>query len=220
MKKLLCLSVAAGMLSACNGAAPMLAVTPALAPQARAQSDAGVRNAIKTSFQLGFEAKDQNKDGFLSPEESAMSTTDFTKADLDKDKRLSLKEVLYGSKTISKSAFEYIKNLSYQVFSGLDRNRDGFFTLDELQASLASAPSNATSTQTTLFFTADRNRDRKLSLSEYEDVMAWSLVGSITGSQMAPPSGPNSPGQGAVTPPPPPTDPVAPPADPAAPTTP
>jgi Ca2+-binding EF-hand superfamily protein len=213
MKKLLCAGLAAGMLSACNGAAPMLAAAPVMQQPVQAQSDAGVRNAIKTTFELNFQSMDKNKDGFLSAEDGSFSA-EIGKADTDKDSKVSLKEFLYANGKVGKSAFQFIKNLAYQSYTQLDANHDGFFTVDELQAQLKTLPSGAQSVHSTLFFTADKNRDRRLTLSEYEDVAAWTLVGSMTGSPVAP--GPISPGHGAVTPPaPPPSTPGYP--DPAAP---
>jgi Ca2+-binding EF-hand superfamily protein len=202
VKKLLCLGLAAGMLSACNGTAPMMAAAPLMQQPIQAQSDAGVRQAIKATFEMGFESLDKNKDGFLTAEEANMVPEIFNKADADKDKKLSLKEFLYANSKVGKSAFQFIKNLAYQAYTQLDANHDGFFTVDELQAQLKTLPTGAQSVHSTLFFTADRNHDRKLTLSEYEDVAAWTLVGSMTGSPIAP--GPISPGSGQVTPPPPP----------------
>lgn len=178
MTRVLYLAVTAALLSACNATPPLTAMQlPIGTPQARAQSDAGVRGAIRSNIEMTFEGLDTSKDKLLSDVEAHLPPADFAKADADKDKKLSLKEYFLATNAFSQSAFQQLKLSAYQQFSKFDTNHDGFVLVDEYMANNPQDTSSPTRLMVyQLFFIADRDHDRKLTLSEYEDVAVWNFL--------------------------------------------
>lgn len=175
-RKILVAVVMASMLSACG-----VAMGPT-APKARvgaigAQSYAGAAKGVRAMYLAAFKAADKDESGFLTlqemmpalPTQVGQAPTEPAKAakalfdslDLNKDGKIRFRE--FSAPPVLKAAVEVFRHQVGKTFAALDLNGDRVL----VEAELAKSPITVEA--------GDRNKDGKLTISEFEDAFAATL---------------------------------------------
>lgn len=157
------------MLAGCGGPAPT-GPAPRPGTALQAQSAAGVEQSFRIWLVQNFLKWDANHDLALSKEEAPLGlpvtpeawTTFLAQCDGNQDGKVTQEEML-NAKAFRQNMADFRK-FCRDTFTKFDRNADKLLDHDEFVTVAA----------------ADRNRDGKANMSEYEDYMALMLV--ISGS--------------------------------------
>jgi hypothetical protein len=126
----------------------LMAPVRTLAPMANAgttsasiTSNQGVSQAIAAAANTEFRRADWNSDGFLEPNEPHhMSSTEYARADVNKDYRLSLVEWLAYFKRQEPEFIRIFRVQAERSFMQADLNGDKSVTMPEFQATQAIEP--------------------------------------------------------------------------------
>lgn len=176
--KLAALALLGLSLTACARSLPTAGV---VAPRAlQAKSLAGVTAAVKTTLSQEFREQDRDQNGELQLVEfkgsalhvvlfeagvQALNQTEAFKA-LDKDGSGSVSLPEFVGPLVAEKAIAQIRSNVAGMFKTCDRNHDGFVTQGEFGPSV---PGEAVPL-------VDRDGDKKVDLSEYEDALLAGLL--------------------------------------------
>lgn len=192
-KKLISLTALGAISTALLGCSNQIPVTieqpSQSSQQVSAQSTVGVNNFIKSFSEMFFKSLDRDKDGFLTFEEYSIynpgdiSKAAFKKLDKDNDGKISVEDVKASPKVFfsvlpSLQSKEQVRTYVQGRFNAYDNNKDAAIVEDEFMTNalkefsffLNSGSSMTQVAMTSYMFEAsDKNRDRKLTFSEFED---------------------------------------------------
>lgn len=173
-------------------------VTPQLQSQSRnaqmsTRSDQVLDLVAQRFREHGFQQLDQNKDGFVSLQESNMyvGPSDFHAADSNQDGRLSFEEATTFSTLHPNSSRlfmnrTFLRSVAQGMWNQMNTNGDQVLTLDEvvnhhIQFFKSEREKYEASIRATQYFNqADLNLDRALNFSECEDAYARSILVNIS----------------------------------------
>lgn len=180
LRKSVILLVLATTLSACGAQR----VTSVAAPTVvQAQSNSGVKKAVKVGAEATFVYMDTNRDGALTAAESRFPAAEQAKLDRNRDGLIQPKEFITW--VVNKSGeVASMRKYAAEMFASEDKNRDGF--VDQIEF----APMTHTGmVHFTTFTLSDTNHDRRLTRSEFEDMVAWtkSSMGDFQNVPIPPP---------------------------------
>lgn len=184
MKRILPSLLALTLLAGCGvSQAPM---ARAIKPGAVSSlSKAGAEKGVRAAFKFSFAALDADKNGSLSLEELplpegapvdpvAARQAELARLDVNKDNKVSLRE--FSRPELVQPAVQRFRNMVGQTFAQLDANGDRMLSPEEATRLPAA------------FEEVDRNKNGKLTLSEYEDALAtfYGQTGSVDFNPPAP----------------------------------
>jgi Ca2+-binding EF-hand superfamily protein len=183
------------------------------------QSLEGLKDYYKFFIKKTFDKLDSNKDGFINKSEFG-ATSDptqakvFTQLDLDKDGKISLKEL--RDKRNFLLAERNLRSMVNKSFNGVDTDKNKLISKPEFFTYMQVPVTNPPLSAVIVFNVSDKNLDGNLTFSEYEDYIYEGLKASDStpGSQ---PANPVPPSSAPVQPPSDPAGPAPVPADPAGP---
>ncbi|MFN8577601.1 MAG: EF-hand domain-containing protein [Candidatus Sericytochromatia bacterium] len=178
--------------------------------QVSAQSNLGLSNTMKNITEVVFMYLDKDRDGFLTLKEyisgpnsnSEETQAAFKKLDKDNDGKISLEDAKLSPKVfLPKSTFskESLRAYVQKEFERNDMDKNGtindveFFNTSIKQFEYfldATQDFKKVAIGTFMFEASDRNHDKKLSFSEFEDfyynMMTGIMKGSLLGSAVTP----------------------------------
>lgn len=175
-RKFLTAVVAASLLSAC-GVTAGPALNKARSAAMTAKSYAGAAKGVRAMYLAAFKSADKDENGYLTlqemmpalPTQVGQAPTEparaakalFDSLDLNKDGKIRFRE--FSAPPVLKAAVEVFRHQVGKTFAALDLNGDRVLVEAELAKSAITVDSG------------DRNKDGKLTISEFEDAFAATL---------------------------------------------
>ncbi|MFN8577600.1 MAG: EF-hand domain-containing protein [Candidatus Sericytochromatia bacterium] len=177
--------------------------------QVNAQSNFGLNNVFKNYAEIMFKFIDKDNDGFISQKDYMSisngsisveeKTAIFRKIDKDNDGKINLEDIKLSLKLFLSGIDinkDKIRDSIQEFFSVIDTNKDKFINESEfINSEFTSYFKTDNSSgdfviKVFLFESTDKNHDKKVSFSEFEDfeynIMTSIMKGSLLGSSVSP----------------------------------